>query len=322
MSKIFYQYNTKTLTYERVYISLSQRIWIVFRQLIIGIGMGAILFGIATYAFDSPRERQLKTDNKLLLTQYEVLRRRIAENEKVLSDLQQRDDNLYRAMFNADPIPESIRRPGFGGTNRYESLLDMPSSDLVISTTRSLDIMTKELYVQSNSYDELIGLIKSNDERIRSIPAIIPISVEDNKQYSSGFGMRTHPINGQYQMHTGIDINSGAGTPIHATGNGVVESASWRGGSASSGYGNCVIINHGFGYKTLYGHCKEVLVRPGQKVVRGQQIATVGSTGYSKGNHLHYEVMVKEQKVNPALYFFMDLNPEEYDEVLLISETR
>ena len=183
MSKIFFQYNSKTLSYERVYISLGQKIWIVFRQLVIGVGIGALLFGIATYAFDSPREQQLKKDNKLLLTQYEVLRRRIAENEKILSDLQQRDDLLYRAIFNADPIPESIRRQGFGGTNRYESLLNMPNSDLIISTTRNLDIMTKELYVQSNSYDELIKLIKNKDERMKSIPAIVPISLKTKSNF-------------------------------------------------------------------------------------------------------------------------------------------
>lgn len=317
MSKNFFRYNQETLTYDRVYISMSQKIWIVFRQLIIGIGMGAILFAIATYAFDSPQEKQLKTDNKLLHTQYDILRKRIAENEKILADLQQRDDQMYRAFFNADPIPASIRRPGFGGTNRYEALLNMPSSDLVISTTRNLDIMTKELYVQSNSYDELIGLLKNNDERIKCIPAIRPVIVDDNKLYSSGFGMRNHPISGERMMHTGIDINVGAGSPIYATGNGIVESASIKGG-----YGNCVVIDHGFGYKSLYGHCKEMSVKPGQKVVRGQKIATVGMTGYAKGNHVHYEVLVKGKHDNPAKYFFMDLSQEDYNEVLFISESR
>jgi len=317
MSKIFFQYNPKTLSYERVYISINQRIWIVFRQLIIGVGIGVILFGIATYAFDSPRERQLKKDNKLLLTQYEVLNRRISENEKIMSDLQQRDDLLYRAIFNADPIPESIRRQGFGGTNRYESLMNMPNSDLVIATTRNLDIMTKEIYVQSNSYDELMGLIKIKDQRMKSIPAIVPIEVKDKKQYQSGFGMRIHPLYGDWRMHTGIDISADAGTPIHATGNGVVEFAAWK-----EGYGNCVVINHGFGFESLYGHCKEIYVKPGQKIVRGQTIAAVGMTGVATGNHVHYEVLVKGKYDNPAKYFFMDLSPKDYDEVLFISENR
>jgi murein DD-endopeptidase MepM/ murein hydrolase activator NlpD len=317
MSKIFFQYNPKTLTYERVYVSVGQRILIVFRQLIIGIVMGLILFGIAIYSFDSPRERQLKKENKLLLTQYEVLKKRISENEKILSDLQQRDNLLYRAIFNADPIPESIRKPGFGGTNRYENLMDMPNSDLVISTTQNLDIMTKELYVQSNSYDELMGLIKNKDLRMKSIPAIVPISVKDFKQYSSGFGMRVHPIFGDRRMHTGIDISADSGSPIYAAGDGVVESTGWEGG-----YGNMVTINHGFGFESRYAHCKEILVKPGQKIVRGQKIATVGMTGDATGNHLHYEVLVKGQFDNPAKYFFMGLSPKDYSEVLYISENR
>ena len=317
MGKVFFQYNPDTLTYNRVYISIRQKIWVVFKQLIIGTGMGVILFIIATYLFESPREKQLKKDNKLLLTQYEVLRRRIADNEKILSDLQFRDDQLYRAFFNADPIPASIRRPGFGGTNRYEAFLSMPNSDLIISTTRNLDIMTKELYVQSNSYDELIELLKSNDERIKCIPAIVPVSLNDTKRISSGFGMRIHPVYGKWLPHTGIDITADSGAPIYSTGNGVVESVSIRGG-----YGNCVVVNHGFGYKSLYAHCKDMLVKPGQKVVRGQKIATVGRTGLTVGNHLHYEVLVKDKPENPAKYFFMGLTPEEYDEVLFISQSR
>ena len=317
MSKNFYHFNPKSLTYDRVYVSVSQKIWSVFKQLIIGIGMGGLLFGVAIYYFDSPREQQLKKDNKLLLTQYEVLNRRIAENEKILSDLQQRDDLLYRAIFNADPVPDAIRRPGFGGTNRYESLLNMPNSELIVSTTRNLDIMTKELYIQSNSYDELIGLMKSNDERMKSIPAIVPIPVKDKKQIVSGFGMRVHPLWGDVRPHTGIDITAESGSPIYATGNGIVESAAWKGG-----YGYCVVINHGFGYKSLYGHCKEILVRQGQKITRRQKIATVGMTGDAIGYHVHYEVLVKDKPDNPAKYFFMELSPKDYDEVLHISESR
>ena len=317
MSKNFFQYNPETLTYDRVYVSFGQRIWIVFRQLIIGIGMGVILFALATYTFDSPREKQLKTDNKLLLTQYEVLHRRITENEKILADLQQRDDQIYRAFFNADPIPAYIRRPGFGGTNRYETLMNMPNSELIISTTRNLDIMTTELYVQSKSYDDLVELLKIKDERIKCIPATLPIAVNDKKRFSSGFGRRMHPIRGVWHDHTGLDITADAGAPIFATGNGVVELAAWYGN-----YGNCVIIDHGFGYKSLYSHCKDILVVKGQKVNRKQKIATVGMTGDATGNHLHYEVLVKGKHDNPAKYFFMDLSQEDYNEVLLLSITR
>jgi murein DD-endopeptidase MepM/ murein hydrolase activator NlpD len=317
MSKIFYKYNPQTLNYERVFPSMRQRIWTVFRQLVIGIVIGGCLFGFMTYAFDSPKDQQLKKDNKLLLTQYQILSKRIDENETILEELQQRDDDLYRIMFNAEPIPSSIRKPGVGGANRYEHLLTVPNSSLVIATTAKLDMMTKQLYVQSNSYDELMELVKTKEERIKNIPAIMPLSSKQKKSISSGFGMRIHPIYGNARMHTGIDLNANVGTPIYATGNGTVESVGWDGG-----YGNAVVINHGFGYKTRYGHCSVIKVRAGQQVVRGQEIATVGATGDATGPHVHYEVIVNGKFDNPAKYFFMDLTPEEYDRMLFEAENR
>jgi murein DD-endopeptidase MepM/ murein hydrolase activator NlpD len=160
-------------------------------------------------------------------------------------------------------------------------------------------------------------MIKTNEERIKCIPAIMPLSVKYMKKLSSGFGMRIHPVFGNLRMHTGVDLNSNTGTPIYATGGGVVESAEWQ-----SGYGYAVVINHGFGYKTLYGHCSKMKVHPGQKVVRGQEIAWVGATGTATGSHVHYEVMVKGQYDNPAKYFFMDLTPEEYGQMLYEAENR
>ena len=317
MSKIFYKYNPQTLSYERVYLSAKQRIWAVFRQLFIGISIGIGLLALVTYTFESPKEQQLKKDNKLLLTQYQILSKRIDENEKILDELQQRDDDLYRTMFNANPIPSSIRKPGVGGTNRYEHLLTVPNSSLVIATTAKLDMMTKQLYVQSNSYDELTELIKTNDERIKHIPAIMPLASKWMKGLSSGFGMRLHPIYGNFRMHTGVDLNANTGTPIYATGAGVVESAGWEGG-----YGNTVVIKHGFGYKTVYAHCSAIKVQTGQKVVRGQEIALVGSTGAATGPHVHYEVIVNGNFDNPAKYFILDLTPEEYGQMLYEAENR
>ncbi len=315
MRNTFYRYNPQTLSYERVYPSRKQRIWSVFRQLIIGIIIGAFLFGVAIYAFDSPREQQLKKENKLLLTQYQVLSRRMNENQKVLEDLQQRDDQLYRAIFNADPIPLSIRKPGYGGTNRYENLLNMPNSELVISTTRKMDLITKQLYVQSNSFDEVSNLIKTKEERLRCIPAIQPVANKELKRIASGFGMRIDPIYKTPRFHSGMDFNANVGTEIYATGDGIVESA-----QRDQGYGNCVVINHGFDYKTVYAHCDQMKVRPGQKVTRGEIIATVGNTGKSTGPHLHYEVKLKGIADNPAKYYFMDLTPEEYNRMIQIAE--
>ena len=317
MSNIFYKYNPQTLSYERVFPSLKQRILIVCRHLLTGIVIGGILFGITFIYLDSPQEQQLRKENKLLLTQYQLLSKRIEANELILQELQHRDDDLYRIMFNADPIPASIRRPGIGGTNRYEKLLNMPNSDLVISTTAKLDMMTKQLYVQSNSYDELAELIKSKEERVKNVPSIMPLSAKQMKGISSGYGVRIHPVYGDARMHTGVDMSAAIGTPIYATGNGTVESATWNGG-----YGNTVIINHGFGYKTLYSHCKQMLVKPGQKVVRGEKIATVGATGTATGPHVHYEVLVRGKHDNPAKYFFMDLTPDEYEQMLFEVENR
>ncbi len=315
MRNIYYQYNPQTLSYERVYPSWKQRVWIVFRHLIIGIVLGAGMFAVAMYAFDSPREQQLKKDNKLLLTQYEVLARRLTETQKVLDDLQQRDDRLYRAIFHADPIPMSVRKPGYGGTNRYENLMSMPSSDLVVSTTQKMDIISKQLYVQSNSFDQIVDLIKTQEDRLKCIPAIQPVDNKDLTHIASGYGMRMDPIYGTPKFHTGMDFNAKVGTDIYATGDGVVELA-----DRYFGYGNCVIINHGYGYKTLYGHCDRIKVREGQKVKRGEVIAYVGSTGKSTGYHLHYEVIVKGQYDNPAKYYFMDLSPEEYTRMIEIAE--
>jgi murein DD-endopeptidase MepM/ murein hydrolase activator NlpD len=314
MAKISYRFNKQTLTYEQIRLSINQKLWVIFKHLITGVGIGVVLFAIATYFFDSPYERQLKKENKLLLAQYKVLSKQMDENQKVLNDLQQRDDHLYRAIFNADPIPEYLRRPGFGGTNRYENLMDLPNSDLIISTTQKLDVMTKELYVQTNSYDEIVELIKTKEERMNCIPAIRPVPTKD---ISSGFGMRVHPLWGDRRFHTGMDMNAPSGTPICATGDGTVEAVGWEGG-----YGNRVVVNHGFGYKTLYGHCKTTLVKVGQKVKRGEKIATVGMTGDASGNHVHYEVLVKGNYDNPAKYFFLDLSPEEYDEMMYISDNR
>jgi murein DD-endopeptidase MepM/ murein hydrolase activator NlpD len=317
MSRVHYRYNSQTLNYEQVFLSWKQRIWVVFRQLLISILVGLGLFVAASYTFDSPREQQLKKENKLILTQYQILSKRIDENQKILSELQSRDNGLYRTFFNADPIPEDIRRPGIGGTDRYENLLNLSNSKLIVETTRKLDMVTRELYVQSNSYDELLNLLKTKEDRIKHTPSVHPLRSKDLKRQSSGFGMRMHPILGSLRFHSGIDFTAEIGTPIYATADGVVESTKY-----SSGYGNCVTIDHGFGYKTLYGHCRDFSIKPGQKVVRGEKIATVGMTGITSGPHVHYEVQVKGRQDNPAKYLFMDLGAEDYEKALILSENQ
>jgi len=315
MKKVYYIYNPHTLNYERVFPSWKQRVWIVCRHFFIGIIIGAGVFFVTSYFFDSPQELQIKKENKLLLTQYEILSRRMEESSSVLKDLQQRDDKLYRVIYQTDPIPMSVRESGFGGTNRYEALMSMPNSSLVIETTKKMDILTKQLYVQHNSYDEIAGLVKNQGERLKCIPGIQPIANKDLTRIASGFGTRIDPVYGFPKFHSGMDFKADTGTDIYATGDGIVTEAGWR-----QGYGNCVVINHGYGYESLYAHCDKLLVRGGTKVVRGEIIAKVGNTGKSTGSHLHYEVRLKGRPDNPTKYFFMDLTPEEYDKLFEIAE--
>jgi murein DD-endopeptidase MepM/ murein hydrolase activator NlpD len=317
VGKIFYKYNELTLSYERVYPTARQRIWSVCRHLLIGAFIGGGIFAVATYAIDSPKEKQLKKENQLLLTQYKIVSKQNTANGQILEELQQRDDDLYRILFNAEPISSDVRKPTALGTNRYEHLLEYPNADLVIATTAKLDQTTHELYVQAKSYDELTNLIKTKEERVQRVPGIMPLAAKQLKYVSSGFGMRIHPIYGNARMHTGIDLNANVGTPVYATGGGTVVSAGWDGG-----YGYSVLINHGFGYQTRYAHNSALLVKAGQQVVRGQQIAKVGATGDATGPHVHYEVLVRGQLDNPAKYFFMDLTPEEYDRMLFEAENR
>ncbi len=315
MRKVYYFYNPQTLNYERVYPSWKQRVWIVFRHLVIGIVIGAGVFLVLLHFFNSPRELQLKNQNKLLQTQYELLSKRMNEAYLVLKDLQLRDDKLYRVIYQADPIPTSVRESGFGGTDRYEALMNVPNSQMALETTKKMDMLSKQLYVQNNSYDELVKLVKNQEDRLKCIPGIQPIANKDLTRIASGYGMRIDPVYGIPKFHAGMDFKAEEGTDIYATGNGVVTFSGWQ-----QGYGNCIIVNHGYGYETMYAHCVQLFANEGKSVSRGEVIAAVGNTGKSTGSHLHYEVRVKGQHDNPAKYYFIDLTPEEYDKLFEIAE--
>ena len=238
--KTYYLYNPNTLSYERVYPSAKDRFFGVLRHLSIGIVIGVGIFFIFSRTFDSPVESLLKKENKLLQTQYEVLSLRLNNALEVLDDIQQRDENLYRAIFQAESIPESVRKSGFGGTNRYEHLMNLSNPELVVSTTRKMDMLSKQLYVQSNSLEELITLGKNQEERSKCIPAIQPIANKDLKRTASGYGVRIDPIYRTPRFHSGMDFSAKVGTEVYATGDGVVTFAAWK-----QGYGNCLMINHG-----------------------------------------------------------------------------
>ena len=313
--KTYYMYNQKTLEYERVYPSTKERFIVVLRNLSLGLAFGIAAFFSFIYFFNSPLEELLRKENRLLQTHYDMLMMELNQANDVLEDLQLRDQNLYRAIFNADSIPMSIRKSGFGGSNRYEHLKGLTNSDLVIETTKRMDMLKKQLYVQSNSLEELVSIGKDFENKIRCLPAIQPVANKDLKRTASGYGMRIDPIYHIPMFHAGMDFSAAIGTEIYATGDGTVVFASRK-----QGYGNCLIIDHGYDYETLYGHIDKFKARVGQKVKRGEVIATVGNTGKSVGPHLHYEVLYKGRPDNPAKYYFQDLTPEEYDQMLQIAE--
>lgn len=314
MRKVYYIYNPHTQTYDRIYPTIRQRASSYLRRLFIGMGLGAGCFIILLLIFGSPSEKELRKENSKLLAQYNVLSRRLDESLGVLQDVQQRDDNLYRVIFQADPVASAIRKAGYGGTNRYAQLMNMVNADLVISTTQKLDLLDKQLYIQSRSFDDVIDLCKSREEMLRCIPAIQPISNKNLKRTASGYGLRIDPIYKTQKFHAGMDFSAPTGTDIYATGDGIVTKVGWE-----TGYGNTIHIDHGFGYTTLYAHMDKFHTKVGKKVMRGEVIGAVGNTGKSTGPHLHYEVRVKERHVNPINFYFMDLSAEDYDRMIQIA---
>ena len=294
MRKVYYIYNPKTRTYDRIYPTVRQRVLSYLRRLFVGMGLGAGSFIVLLSLFGSPSEKDLRMENSRLLSQYNILSSRLDEAEEVMRRLQQRDDNLYRVIMQADPVAEDLRTATYRNTNRYEELMDMANSRLVVNTTRQMDVLARQIYIQSKSFDEVVDLCRQHDKMLECIPAIQPVANKNLKQTASGYGMRIDPIYKTVKFHAGMDFSANIGTPVYVTGNGTVRQAGWDGL-----YGNCIIVDHGFGYVTRYAHLNKMKVRVGQKVVRGEVIGEVGSTGKSTGPHLHYEVIYKGTRVDP-----------------------
>lgn len=317
MARTKYRFNTKTLSYEKINLDWKQRSLRVSTFLISSAFLGLIFYFGASKMIDSPKEKLLKKENSQLKAQYELLDQRMAQAENVLADIQRRDDEIYRTIFEAEPIAKEIRTAGFGGVNRYKKLEGLENSDLIIESSYKLDQITKQLYIQSKSYDEVFEMAKKKEKMLASIPAIMPVANKDLTRVASGFGYRIHPILKIRKMHTGMDFTAITGTDIYSTGDGVVELVANKRG----GYGKHVIVNHGYGYKTLYGHMSQFNVRKGQKVKRGDILGLVGNTGRSTGPHLHYEVIYSGNKINPVHFYTNDLTAEQYDEMINISST-
>ena len=315
--KVKYQFNTKSLSYERVKPSRKELLMRFLSFAGTGLVFAALGVLIAYNTLDSPKEKQLEREVEAMRLEYDILNKRLKMMNMVLEDLQDRDNNIYRVIFEADPVPDEVRKAGFGGVNRYEKYKAFHNRELLTETARRSDILAKQMVVQSKSYDEILSMIKNKAAMMACIPAIQPVNNKDLKRMASGFGYRTDPIYKTTKFHAGMDFAASVGTEIYATGDGVV----MRADADASGYGNHVRINHGYGYMTLYAHMSKISVRPGQKVKRGDVIGFVGNTGKSVGPHLHYEVHKNGQPINPVNFYYNDLSPEEYARMIELSAT-
>ncbi len=310
MFRAKYKYNPKSLSYEKVKLTTKGIIARLLGYMLSG-GIFAFLIIVLAYNFfESPKERAQRREIEQYRMQYQLLDDRIEQISSVLEDMQDRDDNIYRVILEAEPIASSVRKAGYGGVDRYAKLDGYRNSSTIIETTKNLDRITSQIYVQSKSFDEVFELAKNKEEMMLHIPAIQPISKNDGR-IVSGFGQRFHPILKYRRMHAGIDISAPRGTPIYATANGVITFTGRKGT-----YGNAVMIDHGYGYQTLYGHMYEFAVKRKQKVKRGQLIGYVGSTGLSRAPHVHYEVIKDGKKINPVNFFYNDFTPEEFEKIL------
>ncbi|MGB0176189.1 MAG: M23 family metallopeptidase [Owenweeksia sp.] len=312
MAKVKYYYDPKTLSYRKIEKNARYRLQRTGVFLVAASFLAALFLFLADTFIDSPKEKRLKRELENMRIQYELLDQRLDQVSAVMEDLQQRDDNIYRVIFEAEPIPNSIRKAGFGGANRYKKLEGFQNSELIKEVNAKLDRITKEVYVQSKSFDELVELAENKSKLLEAIPAIQPVANEDLKRLASGYGFRLDPFTKVPKMHFGMDFSSDVGTPVYATGDGVVE----RADNKSSGFGNHIRIEHGFGYMTLYAHLSEYNVRVGQKVKRGEVIGYVGNTGRSRGPHLHYEVWLNDERLNPVNFYYGELSPEEFSTVI------
>jgi murein DD-endopeptidase MepM/ murein hydrolase activator NlpD len=313
MARIKYYYDTETCKYERIKVSkwdiFLNSLGIVTLSLILAV---LILFISSTY-FESPQVSMLKKENQELLNYYNDMQKDFKQVDAMLSALQERDDNIYRVIFEADPIPSTIRQAGVGGTDRYRALREekIQREDLVIEAYESLDRLKKQMYIQTKSYDDILQMAKNKSAMLAAIPSIQPIPNKDLKRLASGYGIRMHPILKVKRMHAGCDFSAPQGTPIFATGDGEIRKIGRMGDA-----GNAVIIDHGFGYETKYFHMSGFAVKAGQKVKRGDVIGYVGNTGLSAAPHCHYEVWKDGKHINPVNFFYNDVTDEEFEKLI------
>ena len=315
MSRTKYKYNPESLKYEAVEQTLIGKLKKISFYFVSSIVFCAVVLAISFNGINEYIKDEAEKDNAKVRAELDKFYTDLEEIIAVLENIQDRDDNIYRSIFEVKPYPEYKRKLGTGGNSvKFKKYQGLKNESLLIDISKKIESIEKMLVAQSRSFDQVIELTKTQEEMLKCIPSIQPISNKDLKRIASGFGMRMHPIHKIMKMHAGLDFTAPIGTEIYATGDGVVELAKWN-----AGYGRCVVINHGFGYKTKYAHCKKLNCRKGQKIKKGEIIAFLGNTGQSSGPHLHYEVIKNNVKVNPVNYFFNDLSPEEYQKVIELS---
>ena len=315
MAREKYKFNPESLSFDKIRLGFRAvllRLLAYFVGSLIIAGIYGLLFAIF---FDSPKEKALRREIAQMTIQYEMMNRDMDNVEKVIGHLEQTDDNLYRTIFEAEPIPATLREGGIGGVNRYKELEGYDNSRIIVETAKRLDKIRKKTYIQSKSFDNLIILAKKKEEMLACFPAIMPISNNDLARTASGFGLRIHPYYKITKFHFGMDFTAPQGTEVYVTADGVVESTI----KDKRGYGNHIVVDHGYGYKTVYAHLDRFNVRRGQKVKRGDIIGFVGNTGMSLAPHLHYEVHLNDVAVDPSNYYFNDLSAEEYERMIEIA---
>lgn len=318
MSKVKYYYDSETLSYRKIEHKKGRKFRIFFLSLLgmLLSGFLLLLVYINIPYIETPKEIALKRELSNMELQFELLNKKMQQAEMVLTEVEDRDNNIYRVYFEANPISEEQRRAGFGGINRYKDLEGFDNSKLIRSTSKRLDILTKQIVVQSKSLDEIAKLAEEKEKLLTSIPAIQPVRNEDLTRMASGFGYRTDPFTKARKKHWGMDFTAPRGTPVYASGDGKVIQADNR----ASGYGKHIRIDHGYGYISLYAHLYKYNVRKGKKVKRGDLIGFVGSTGRSEAPHLHYEVFKDKERINPINFYYGNLTPEEFAALLIIAE--
>ena len=318
MRKIKYYYNTHTLRYEKLEVPLRVKLLRVFGFIAAALTTSFIILMIGQKYFPSKNERLLKNENDQLQYQLKILNAKLSEVSDRLTDIERRDNAVYRNIFEAAPIPDSARAKAIEKINELTKVSQMNENELVKSIATSLQIINNRLINQDKSFDEIEKMVNNKEQLLASIPAIQPVSNKQLERIASGFGYRTDPVYKVSKFHAGLDFTAPTGTPIYATADGTIEKAEFNAG----GFGNHVVIDHGYGYETLYGHMVRIKAKAGDKVKRGEVVGWVGNTGKSTGPHCHYEVHKNGGPVDPVYYFYNDLTPDQYDRLLTLAATR